>query len=247
MARVNMTTPRTTSDGTGRFLLLVDSDAQHRTYYAMILQRFDYRVITAATAEEALQMIADALPALVLTVLDLPGLTGHDLLMRLRSSTHTQGIPVVALSANGDHATEARCLRDGFAACLGMPAGAEDLYRTVQAALEPVRRSSPRIRKQMPVKVNNVPLDCVEGDCASVISEHGMYIRTLKPHPPNTRLDVRIDLEGRTIAAEAVVLYSHRFGEGPFGEPGMGLKFARITPHDQEFLRSYIHSTIAPR
>jgi len=225
----------------------VDNDAQHRTYYAMILQRFDYRVITASTAEEALEMIADALPTLVITVLDLPGLSGRDLLKRLRSSSHTAEIPVVALSANGDHTTEARRLRDGFAACLGMPAGAEDLFRTVQTALEPVRRSSPRIHKQMPIKVNNVPLDCVEGECASVLSEHGMYIRTLKPHPPNTRVDVRIDLEGRTIAAEAVVLYCHRFGEGPFGEPGMGLKFARITARDQEFLRSYIHNTIAPR
>ena len=44
------------------------------------------------------------------------------------------------------------------------------------------------------------------------------------------------------LAAEAVVLYSHRFGEGPFGEPGMGIKFDRIALQDQEFLRLYIDS-----
>jgi hypothetical protein len=95
---------------------------------------------------------------------------------------------------------------------------------------------------KIPIVVNDVPLDCVEDECASVISEHGMYIRTLNPHPPNSRLNVRIDLYGRSITAEAVVLYSHRVGEGPFGEPGMGIKFDRIARQDQEFLRIYIDS-----
>ena len=190
-------------------------------------------------------MIADDVPALVLTDLDLPVMSGRDLLRCLRGTQRTIGVPVIALSVNGDHMTEIQCLRDGFAACLKTPAGAEDLYRTVQSALAP--KPGLRVHTKVPVVVNNVLLDCVEGECASVISEHGMYIRTLKPHPPNSRVDVRIDLEGRTIAAEAVVLYCHRSGEGPFGEPGMGIKFARIASRDQEFLRDYLHNTVAPQ
>ena len=247
MTRAKKTSAEKNSDGKGPLLLLVDSDAHHRTYHAMILQRFEYRVSTAVTAEAALQMIADALPALVITELDLPGMSGQDLLRHLRRAPRTAEIPVIALSANDDHSTEARCLRDGFAACLKTPAGAEDLYRTAQAALDPAPQRNLRVHKKVPVMVNNVPLDCVEGECASVISEHGMYIRTPRPHPQNSRVDIRIDLEGRTIAAEALVLHSHRFGEGPFGEPGMGIKFARITQLDQEFLRRYIHNEITPQ
>ena len=52
-------------------------------------------------------------------------------------------------------------------------------------------------------------------------------------------------MKGRTIAADAVVLYRHRLNEGNIGEPGMGIKFARIAPRDQEFLRLYIHDEIA--
>jgi len=40
------------------------------------------------------------------------------------------------------------------------------------------------------------------------------------------------------------VLYSHSFGEGPFGEPGMALKFVQITPQDQEQLRLFIREEI---
>lgn len=222
--------------------MVVDNDPHQLAYHAMLLQRFEYRVSTARDAEQAFAMAAGEAPALVITELDLPRLNGLDLLHRLRQAPHTAAIPVIAVTRNGDHGTEARCLRAGFTAFLGKPLGAEDLYRTVQAAIEPAPRASLRVHARMPVTVNNVPLDCVEGECASVISEHGMYIRTLKPHPPKSRLAVQIALKGRTISADAVVLYSHRFGEGPFGEPGMGLKFARIAPQDQEYLRLFIRN-----
>ena len=246
MARIKIPTSiGMTTDNRGRLLLIVDGDAHQRSYHAMVLQRFEYRVATAATAREALERTAAEMPALIVADMDLPDMGGMDLLGLFRKDRRAARIPVIALSLSGDHGTEARCLQAGFAAYLKKPAPAEELYRSVQAALEPAPRPRARVHAKMPVFVNRVPLDCAEGECASVISEHGMYIRTLRPHPPNSRVDIRIDLDGRSIAAEAVVLYSHRFGEGPFGEPGMGVKFARITPQDQEFLRLFIHSETA--
>jgi hypothetical protein len=47
-------------------------------------------------------------------------------------------------------------------------------------------------------------------------------------------------LAGRTIRLEASVLYSYSFGEGPFKEPGMGMRFARIDVDDRSFLQQYI-------
>jgi CheY-like chemotaxis protein len=172
--------------------MVVEGDAHERAFHAMLLQRFDYRVAVAAAAEDALGMIALDLPALIITELDLPEMSGLDLLARVQQDPRTAGIPVVALAANGDQESEARCRRAGFNACLGMPVGPEELFRTIQAAIEPVTRTSLRIHTKMPVIVNNVPLDCVGGECASVLSENGMYIRTLKPYPPNARLAVQI-------------------------------------------------------
>jgi len=228
-----------------RLLMVVDDDAHRRAFHGKLLQRFEYRVCTASNAEDALAMTASEPPALIIAELDLPGLSGLDLLARIQQEPRTADIPVIALAANRDQGTEIRCLRAGFTAFLGTPVGLEELYRAIQTAIEPVTRASLRIRAQMPVIVDNVPLDHVKGECALVLSEDGMYIRTLKPHPPNARLDVQISVKGRTIAADAVVLYSHRLNEGNIGGPGMGVKFARIAPRDREFLRLYIHDEIA--
>jgi two-component system cell cycle response regulator DivK len=230
---------------TRRLLMVVDDDAHRREFHAKLLQRFEYRVCTASNVEDALDMIASEPPALIIAELDLPGMSGLDLLARIKQEPHTADIPVIALAANRDQGIGIRCLRAGFSAFLGTPVGLEELYRTIQTAIEPVTRASLRVRTQMPVIVDNVPLDGVKGECALVISEHGMYIRTLKPHPPNARLTVQISVKGRTIAADAVVLYSHRLNEGNIGEPGMGVKFERIVPRDQEFLRLFIHDEIA--
>jgi CheY-like chemotaxis protein len=243
MTRSKVETYGKTPDGSNRLVLVVDGDAHHRSYHTMILQRFEFRTVAAATAGEALESITAVKPSLILTELDLPDMNGFDLLRRLHRDRGAAVVPVViALFAKGDNGTESRCLKEGFAACLKSPAAAEELFRTALTAVEATPRRSLRVHAKIPVVVNGVPLDCVEGECASVISEHGMYIRTINPHPPKSRLNVRIDLYGRTIAAEAVVLYSHRVGEGPFGEPGMGIKFDRIALQDQEFLRLYIDS-----
>ena len=234
--------PRKKPCNNGKLVLIADGDPHRREYHSMLLERFEYRVHTALEAEQALALAVQEAPSLVITDVDLPRTGGPGLLQRLRREPRTAAIPIIAMIGNGDHGTEARCLRDGFSACLGKPLGAEDLYRAVQAAVESAPRAGLRVHARMPVTVNDVPLDCVEGECASVLSEHGMYIRTLKPHPPQSLLAVRIALKGRTISADAVVLYSHRFGEGPFGEPGMGIKFDRIAPQDQEYIRLFIRN-----
>lgn len=229
-------------DDPSQGLLVVDSDVHWLYYVAKLLQGFGYTAATAQDAADALQLCGEAVPALVVAELDLPGLSGLELLRSLRRDRQRARIPVIAMTVSRDHGTEERCLRAGFAACLVKPVGAEDLYRAVRAVLDEEQRRVTRIEARIPVFVNDRPLDRVEGECASVISEHGMYIRTPRLHPMRTRLDIRMDVAGRTIRADAVVLYRHDQGEGPYGEPGMGLKFSWIAPGDREHLRTYITS-----
>jgi len=227
-----------------RFVVLVDADAHLLFTLAMLLQRFSYHVCTAKTGEEAWEMITVAVPSLVITDLALPGMSGLDLLHRLRHDSRTQSVPVIALTGDGASEVRVRSVRAGFAACLHRPVAAEELYRAVQQAVEPTPRSNIRVYTRFPVTVNGVALDCGGGECASVLSEHGMYIRTLAPSPVNTVITLGFTLNGRMFALEAVVLYGHRFGEGPFGEPGMGLKFLRISAEDVEHIRRFVRDEI---
>jgi DNA-binding response OmpR family regulator len=72
----------------------VDGDTYHRSYHIMILQRFEFRAIAAATAGEALQSIEAPRPSLVLMELDLPDMIGFDLLRRLHRDRGAAVVPV---------------------------------------------------------------------------------------------------------------------------------------------------------
>jgi len=229
---------------TKRYILTVSSKVDELFFYSMLLQRFAYRVCTANTTGQALEMASVAVPALVVADLFLPGMSGVDLMRLLRQDPRTASLPVIFLIPADDKIAEMRCAAANAAACIQKPVLAETLYRAVQAALEVTPRANIRVPTRLSVTVNNVTLDSIEGECTSVLSEHGMYVRTLKPYDRNDELSVTLTINGRRIAAGAKVLYSHRFGDGPFVEPGMGLRFIRLAPEDHEFIRQFIRNEV---
>jgi hypothetical protein len=151
---------------------------------------------------------------------------------------------VIAVTNNHTPAVELECRQNGCIACIRKPLQAEEVYRAVQSAIESTPRSTLRVLTRLAVTVNNVPLDCTEGECVSVISEKGLYIRTLKPYPKKALIHIKMLISGKSVSADALVLYSHTFGEGPFKEPGMGLQFTQITPQAQGVIRQYIKDEI---
>ena len=228
-----------------RYILIVESKTTDLFYDSLLLQRFEYRVSAVNSAGQAVELASVALPALVIADLYLPGMSGVDLIRLLRQDPRTSSLPVILLAPAGDQSAERRCRAAGAVACIAKPVQPEELYRTVQAAIEATPRSSIRIQTRLSVSVNNVPLDCIEGECASVLSEHGMYVRTLSPYPRGDRLALEMNINGRVVFADAAVLHSYRLGEGPFTGPGMGLKFVRIEPQDQEFIRQFIREEVS--
>jgi len=227
-----------------RYILIVDSKTQESFSTSLLLQRFEYQVWSASTAGQALEMVSVAIPALVIADLVLPGMSGMDLFHLLRQDPRTASLPVVFLISAGDHTAETRCREAGAAGWISRPIQTEDLYRTVQRAIEPNPRKNIRIQTRMAVSVNNEPLKCIEGQCASILSEHGMYVQIPRPYPRNEHLSVQIKINNRTVSAEATVLYRHAYGEGPFKEPGMGLKFISIAPKDQDVIRQFIREEV---
>jgi CheY-like chemotaxis protein len=229
-----------TQNGTNRYIMVVDSKAQELLSMSLLLQRFDYQVWSANSTAQALEMVAVAVPALVIADLCLPGMSGLDLLHLLKQDPRTSSVPVVFLIPAGDDAAMKQCLEEGAFGCIYKPIQAEDLYRTVQASIELSPRKNIRIKTQLAVSVNNVPLRCIEGECASILSEYGMYVPMPKPYQKNEQLTVHIKINNRSVSAKAAVLYRHTYGEGPFKEPGMGLKFIGMASEDKDIIRQFI-------
>jgi two-component system cell cycle response regulator DivK len=218
-----------------RFILVVDNNAEDRFAAAMLLQRFSYSVCDASTAAEAEEFISVAVPALILA--DGGAETGgRDLVARIRVDRRLAQIPVVLLAAEKTTRPEAPSGTAGDMTVLSKPLRAEDLYRVVQGMLETTPRKVPRISVALRA--------AVDSDKAAlqpvVLSEQGMFLRTLFPRPVNSPLSLMLDVNGRTVRIEGVVLYSFRPGEGPIGQPGMGIKFERISQQDTDFLRTLI-------
>lgn len=230
--------------GRRRFLLVVDSDVKQLFHTATLLQRFQYNIWTAHSAAEALEMASVAVPALIVTAQFLDDLPGLELIQQLQRIKRLRTVPIVVLTQKTDPANERDCLFAGALTCLSMPVQAEDLYRVIQVAVEPLPRMNIRINTSLSVTVNDRTVECAEGECASVLSEHGLYVRSLDPYPLNTRLPVQIHLANRTIAADTVVIYSHQAGEDPRDEPGMGLQFTEISREDQKRIRLFIRDEL---
>lgn len=226
-----------------RYLLVVNGRLDDLNYTAMILQRFSYPVFTAQNGQQALDMISLVMPALMITDLVLPDMGGLDLLRKVGEKARF--LQVILLLPSTDAKVEDRFVEIGGAIpCLTKPVLAEDLYRTIQAVIETTPRSNIRIPTALPVTVNRVPLNDSRGEYVTNLSEQGLFVRMLKPPRRNEQVSLKLSVGSRSIDADAAVLYSHRSGDGPLREPGMSLRFVRIAPDDQEFLRVFIHREV---
>ncbi len=225
-----------------RTILLVDSSASILFYLSMLLKRLENKVASARSAEDALRMMEDSIPSIILTELSLPQMSGVEFLKKIKSTARFKAIPVVILTAEQDPGMKAACMREGCDAYLSKPAEPDALYRTLQSVSESMPRAHIRLSTSLTVIVGD---DSAIGgtkrtEYASAISEGGLYIKTLSPQPRNAATPLVIFLNDRKIRVKAVVLYSYTQGQGPFGEPGMGMRFVEISDADRALIRNFI-------
>ena len=227
--------------------MIVDRSASMLLYLGMLLKRLEYEVSIAGNAEEALRMMDDILPSLILTDIVLPGMSGIKLIKQIKDTSRLKAVPVVVLTSETDPGLKDTCLRMGCAAYLNKPVEPEVLYRTLQTALETVPRLNIRLRTTLKVLVGDRSAlgGAQRTEYATAISEGGLFVRTLYPQPQNALTPITIFLQDRELKTKATVLYHYTIGEGPFKEPGMGMKFVEISSDDKELIRRFIRDQIS--
>ncbi len=229
-------------DRKARSILLVDSSASLLFYLAMLLKRLEYKVMTARSAEDALRMMEEHLPSVVVTEMTLPQMSGIDLIRKIKDTARSRAVPVVVLTSDSDQSKRDTYMRMGCAACLAKPVEPDVLYRTLQSACESIPREHIRLTTSLKVIVGDgtVMGGASRTEYATAISEGGLFVRTLYPQPRNALTPIQIFLQDRVVNAKALVLYIYNLGEGPFEEPGMGMKFMQIADADRALIRKFI-------
>lgn len=116
-------------------VLVVDDNPTNLKLIAYLLQAKGYDVRTAIDAESALEVIADARPALILMDLQLPGMDGLELTRKLKSSAATRDIVVIAVTAYAMKGDEERARAAGCDGYIPKPVDTRALPRIVASHL----------------------------------------------------------------------------------------------------------------
>ncbi len=87
--------------GRVRKVLYVEDNPANLKLVEQLIHRHEHiHLLTAETAEQGLSMATQQLPDLILLDINLPGMSGYDVLKHLRNQDITRNIPTVAVSAN---------------------------------------------------------------------------------------------------------------------------------------------------
>lgn len=115
-------------EGEGRFILLVDDDADAREATAKLLEEHGYLVASADNGAEAFAALVrwERLPDIVLLDLMMPVMNGWEALDVFKEDARLAQIPVVVLSA---HPSAKVPLADAF---LAKPFGGEELLAVLR-------------------------------------------------------------------------------------------------------------------
>ncbi len=137
------------STSAGSELVLVVDDEPHIVaLVAYHLAKAGYRVATAKTGTDALARANQARPALVVLDLMLPGMSGFEVLKKLRARDDTRDVPVLMLTARRDEPDRVEGLTLGADDYLTKPFSAPELVLRVKAILRRTG-SAPALRDVM--------------------------------------------------------------------------------------------------
>ena len=119
----------------GEAILIVDDNPTNLKLARVILAGAGYEVRTATDAEEALAVLGDFRPRLILMDLQLPGIDGLELTRRLKSDPAHREVKIVALTAYAMKGDEEKARAAGCDGYITKPIDAETLPATIAAHL----------------------------------------------------------------------------------------------------------------
>jgi len=116
-------------------VLVVDDEIHIVHVVAIKLRNNGYEVIAAANGAEALDLLCSEKPDIVVTDLQMPIMTGLELVEKIRRNQQTKDMPVILLTAR-NFAIEDKQKKDlQISDCLSKPFSPKELLRSIQDIL----------------------------------------------------------------------------------------------------------------
>ncbi|MBE0452143.1 phosphate regulon transcriptional regulator PhoB [Roseovarius autotrophicus] len=123
-------------------VLLVEDEPAQREVLGYNLEADGFRVLTACNGEEALMMVAEMPPDIIVLDWMMPNVSGIEVCRQLKTRSETRGIPIIMLSARSEEVDRVRGLETGADDYVIKPYSLVELMARVRAQLRRTRPAS---------------------------------------------------------------------------------------------------------
>lgn len=170
-------------------VLVVEDEAQMRTFVRIALEAHGYQMLEAPTASEGVRQARSYSPDLVLLDLGLPDMDGTRVMRRIRE--HSK-VPILVISARGNEESKVNALDEGADDYLTKPFGAAEMMARIRVALRKVAaRDAPPLvvrigddievdlaRRAVTVRGADVHLTPIEHKLLATLVRHAGAVQT---------------------------------------------------------------------
>ena len=115
-----------------RVVVVADDSISVRKFVGRMLEKNGYRVKLAADGLEAAELVSQHGCHLVITDLEMPRMTGYELMVQLRQSPSTRRIPVMVVTSRAGAKHRGRAMKEGASAFLTKPVQEDQLIAAVE-------------------------------------------------------------------------------------------------------------------
>ncbi len=221
-------------------VLLVDDVRLFIEFERPFFERAGCTILTATSGDDALRIVREEKPHIVLLDYEMPGMTGDEVCRRIKENEATRHIPVLIVTSHRTREIQERCLKAGCTDFVTKPVSGRELLEKVVKILEIPYRVHLRTRVSMEVSLG------LGGEAVSVIgysediSEGGIYVETLEPLDIGTNVKISFTLPGQPkpveVAAEVVRVSRIR----DRSRYGVGLRYMEPEAMLVERLRGFV-------
>ena len=124
-----------TSPSTKATILYVEDNPDNRTLVRRILLSQDYSLLEAVNASDALNILKQQRPDLILMDINMPDMDGYTLTAKIRMMSGFERIPILALTANVMRGDKEKTLEAGCDGYIQKPLDIDQLIREVERFL----------------------------------------------------------------------------------------------------------------
>jgi len=121
-------------------VLLVEDEGAQREVLTYNLEAEGFRVVEAETGDEAMLLVAEEAPDLMVLDWMLPNVSGIEICRRVKADPETRHIPIIMLSARSDESDRVR----------GLETGADDYVVKPYSVVELMARVRTQLRRTRP-------------------------------------------------------------------------------------------------